>query len=424
MYALYTASLALAFVLAVPLFLWKGRRTHKYSVSFRERMGALPAALNPEGRDSIWVHAVSVGEVFAARILLGPLRERFPGLRVVVSTTTVTGQAVARASLAAADALFYAPFDFPGPVRKALRVAKPKILVLMETELWPNLIREARRAGVRIVVANGRLSPRSYRRYRRVRVLLRRVLAKVDLFLMQSDAHAERARGIGAPPDRVRVTGNLKFDALGEPHTSEVLRNLISGERPAGPLVVAGSTMPGEEPMVLSAFRTVRSSWPGARLVLVPRHPDRFAEAEAIVVAGGFSCVRRTTLVSEPWTRGEVLLLDTLGELASVYPLADVVFVGGSLVATGGHNVLEPAAAGKAVIVGPHMENFQEIADLFLAERALVQVSSPADLGAALVAILGDDERRREVGERGRTLVDQNRGAAQRTLDALAGLLT
>jgi 3-deoxy-D-manno-octulosonic-acid transferase len=368
-YTLYSALLGIAFVLAVPYFLWKGRATGKYSVSFRERMGEMPPDLNPEGIPSIWVHAVSVGEVLAARVLLGPLRQRFPGLRIVVSTTTLTGHFVARSSLDGADALFFAPFDFRWPVRRALAVVKPRLLLLVETELWPNLIHEARRAGVRMAVANGRLSPRSSARYRRIRFLLKHVLAEVDLFLMQGEAHAERARAIGAPPDRVRVTGNLKFDALGEPATPES----------PGPLLVAGSTMAGEEEMVLSAFRQVRARLPQARLVLVPRHPERFAEAEGLVRAADFTCVRRTALGAQPWSSGEVM--------------------------------------------GPHMENFQEIADQFNAEAAIVQVASPGALADALLGLLTDEARRREVGDRARALVLRSKGAVGRTVEALSELM-
>ncbi|HLA79043.1 MAG TPA: 3-deoxy-D-manno-octulosonic acid transferase [Vicinamibacteria bacterium] len=423
MYSLYSALLALAFMLAVPYFLWKGRATGKYRVSFRERMGSLPPDLNPDRTPSIWIHAVSVGEVLTARVLLGPLRERFPQLRLVVSTTTVTGHSVARSGLGEADALFFAPFDFRGPVRKALASVNPRLLLLMETELWPNLIHEARRAGVRIVVANGRLSAGSCGRYRRIRFLLRHVLAEVDLFLMQGSAHAERARAIGAPPDRVRVAGNLKFDAIGEQAAPAALARLLAPAMEPGPLLVAGSTMPGEEVMVLTAFRQVRARFPQARLILVPRHPERFAEAEGLVQIAGLSCVRRTTLAVEPWSVGDVLLLDTMGELASIYPAAEVVFVGGSLVPSGGHNVLEPAAAGKAVVVGPHMENFQEIADQFRSAGALVQVAGPERLAEALLELLADPARRREVGERARSLLLESRGAVGRTVEALAELL-
>ncbi len=380
MYLFYRVLLAMGFALALPYYLWKGRGTGKYLRTFRERMGRFAAPAPAVVPGGIWIHAVSVGEVLAARPLVAALRERFPGRSVFVSTTTVTGNAVAQKSLRDVEALFYAPFDFTGPVQRVLDRLQPALLVLVETEIWPNLIHEARRRGTRIALVNGRISPRSFPRYRLVRSLLRRVLAEVDLFLMQGDAHAARIRDLGAPADRVHVTGNLKFDALEAPRTAEALSRLVeAGDRP---LLVAGSTVSGEEALVLEAYRAIRERVPDAGLIVAPRHPERFAEVPALVEAAGFRCVRRTTLAPGGFADGSVLVLDTLGELAQVYPLATVVFVGGSLVPAGGHNVLEAAVAGKAVVVGPHMENFQEIADQFRAEGALVQVASGAE-GAA-----------------------------------------
>ena len=419
LYLVYSVLLAIGFVLALPYYLWKGRSTGKYVASFRERMGRFPAPLNAGGQPSIWIHAVSVGEVLAARALVGPLKERFPGRPIFVSTTTVTGNAVARQSVRAADGLLFAPFDWPGPVRRALAALDPALLVLVETELWPNLIHEARRRGTRVALVNGRISPRSYPRYRRIRRWLRPMLAEVDVFLMQGEAHARRVRDMGAPPERVKVTGNLKFDSLGEARTPEPLARLIGS---GGPLWVAGSTAAGEEALVLQALREVRRREPAARLLLAPRHPERFGEAAAIVEAAGFRVARRTAL-TRPWADEDVLVLDTLGELAQVYPLASVVFVGGSLVPAGGHNVLEAAVAGKAVIVGPHMENFQEVADEFLAEGALVRVRSAGELADQVTALLADPARRDAIGERARGLILRNRGALRGTVDALAGLV-
>jgi 3-deoxy-D-manno-octulosonic-acid transferase len=421
-YILYSLLLTAGFVLALPWFLWKGRATGKYLRTFRERMGRLPVYLNVDGDRSIWVHAVSVGEVLAARPLVPALRERFPGHRVFLSTTTMTGNAVAKKSIRGVDGLFYAPFDFPHPVRQALEVLNPSLLLLVETEIWPNLIHEARRRGTRVAVVNGRISPQSFPRYLRARRLLRPVLSEVDRFLMQGEAHAERIRGLGAPPDRVLVTGNLKFDAVEPERLPERLARLLQGGAPR-PLWVAGSTVGGEEEMVLSAFHRVRERVPQARLLVAPRHPERFAAVPALVEAAGFRCLRRSTLDPAAWRDGEVLLLDTLGELAQVYALASVVFVGGSLVPSGGHNILEPAVAGKAVVVGPHMENFQEIAEQFRRESALVQVAGPDELAREVSSLLVDDERRRGLGQRARDLVGRNRGAVGRTADALASLL-
>jgi 3-deoxy-D-manno-octulosonic-acid transferase len=269
---------------------------------------------------------------------------------------------------------------------------------------------------------NGRISPRSFPRYKRMRRLLSRVLSEIDLFLMQGETHAERIRAMAAPPERVKVTGNLKFDAVFTGRPPERLVRLLHGGSPR-PLWVAGSTVSGEEELVLRAFHHVRERVPHARLLLAPRHPERFGLVPSLIEAAGFRCLRRSALDPASWSDGEVLLLDTLGELAHVYSLASVVFVGGSLVASGGHNILEPAVAGKPIVVGPHMENFQEIADTFRAESALVQVGSADELGREVSALLLDEPRRRDLGEKARGLVGRNRGAVSRTTDALVPLL-
>jgi len=415
-YALYTLVTAGLAILAAPFLLWKGRGTGKYVRTFRERMNG--PGLSAEG-GSIWVHAVSVGEVLAARPLIERLKERFPGLPLFVSTTTVTGNAVAQKAAARADGLFFAPFDWPRPVRRTLTRLKPRLLVLVETEIWPNLIHEARRRGIRVAVVNGRISPRSFRRYLWVRRLLTHVLHEVDLFLMQSDAHSDRVRRIGAPSDRVRTVGNLKYDALSRTGASDGLVRLVALD--GAPLWVAGSTAEGEEPAILEAFRALRGRFPEIRLLIAPRHPERFETVFNLVSASGWRVERRSTLTA-PWT-GDVLVLDTLGELAPVYSLATLVFVGGSLVPLGGHNVLEAAVHGKAVIVGPHMENFQEIADLFTSERALVQVPSAAALPAAVLDLMTDEPRRRRIGDAARGLIDGHRGALDRTVEALSALV-
>jgi 3-deoxy-D-manno-octulosonic-acid transferase len=423
-YVLYSLLLSVGFVLALPWFLWKGRETGRYTRTFRERMGRLPASLNVDAERSIWIHAVSVGEALTARPLVPSLRERFPGYRLFLSTSTVTGNAVAARGSRDLDGLFYAPFDWPGPVRRALSVVNPALVLLVETELWPNLIHEARRRGTRVAVVNGRISDASFGRYKLVRSFLRHVLAEVDLFLMQGEIYAERIQVIGAPGERVRVVGNLKFDAPEPGRPPERLARIVEG-RPARrrPIWVAGSTMAGEEELVLRAFHKVRERVPEAALVIVPRHAERFDAVPPLVEAAGFRCRRRSTLDTEVWPEGEVLLLDTLGELAQLYSLASVVFVGGSLVPTGGHNVLEPAMASRPIIIGPHMENFPDIARSFLSEDALVQVSTPEDLGREVASLMLDETRRRALGERAHAVVERNRGALQRTVDALTDLI-
>jgi len=424
LYHLYSILLALGFVLALPFYWWKGRSTGKYLRTFRERMGALALAPAPRGAGSFWVHAVSVGEVLAARPLVAALRERLPGRRVYLSTITTTGHAIAVKSLRGTDGLFFAPFDWPRPVRAALDTLDPSLLILVETEIWPNLIHEARRRGTRVAVVNGRISPRSFSRYGLVRGFLGRVLGEVDLFLMQGEAHAERIRALGAPAGRVEVTGNLKFDAaVAMPPSAALVARLGAAARQGRPLWLAGSTAPGEEELVLAAFRRVRDRVPDAALLIVPRHPERFDAVPPLVAAAGFRCLRRSTLEAGGWGDEEVVLLDTMGELAQACALAEVVFVGGSLVPMGGHNVLEPAAAGRPIVVGPHMENFQEIADQFRSEGALLQVGNADELAIAVAELLVDPPRRQALGARARALLESNRGAVQRTVDALAALV-
>jgi 3-deoxy-D-manno-octulosonic-acid transferase len=420
-YALYSLALVLGLLAAAPYYLWKGRASGKYLRTLGERLGGPPPAL-ATGEPSIWIHAVSVGEVLVARGLVDALKVRFPARRVIVSTTTATGNALARQALAA-DGVFFNPLDLPWSVRRALAGLNPSLLVLVETEIWPNLIHEAHRRGTRVAVANGRLSPRSFPRYRRLRPLLARVLREVDLFLMQGEAHAERARVLGAPPARVRVTGNIKYDAPAASGASSSGMKALLGEGADAPLWVAGSTMAGEEELVFRAFAEARAGAPLLRLLIAPRHPERAAEVVVLAQRVGHRVARRSGLGASSWRGGDVLVLDTMGELAHAYPFATVVFVGGSLVATGGHNVLEPGLAGRAVIVGPHMENFQEIADELRAAGALVQIAQPAGLGPAVSRLLRDPSERERLGARAKELIEGNRGALRTTVDALAELV-
>jgi 3-deoxy-D-manno-octulosonic-acid transferase len=426
MYAFYSAALALALLVGSPWFLYQGLRRRKYFGSLRERLGGLPVSLNLDGEPSIWVHAVSVGEVLAARPLADELRTRYPGLRLFVSTTTVAGQQLARRQLAQADAVFYFPIDFAWVVRRVLDRVRPRLLVLMEGEIWPNILREARRRGVRTAIVNGRVSARSFPRYRLLASLMRRVLGDVDAFCMQSDEGARRIALMGADPARVTVTGSLKFDAVHLPAPAAHGRPRVLRFFPVAasrPVLVAGSTMRGEERPVLQAFRRIKSTQPQALLILAPRHTDRFTEVIHIARGEGFATARRTELAIDSEPRADVVVLDTIGELAHVYQLATVAFVGGSLVSTGGHNILEPAVYGRPVVFGPSMSNFAEIAELFLARGAAVQVRSEHELEETLIALVSDSVRRASLGAAARALVDANRGATDRTLDVVTRLL-
>jgi 3-deoxy-D-manno-octulosonic-acid transferase len=427
MYFLYSALVLGAFVLASPWLAWQALRYQKYIGSLGQRMGYLPVSFNVDGDESIWIHAVSVGEVLTVRPLVRDLRQRHPRLRVFVSTTTMAGQQVARRQVQDADAVFYFPFDLGLVVRRTLDLVRPRLFVMIETEIWPNLLRECQARGIKTAIVNGRVSDRSYPRYRLVRGLMRRVLADIDRFCVQSEQAARRFVDLGADPSRIVVTGSLKFDALDittPPQQARMRDRVLRYFRiPAGrPVVVAGSTMKGEEALVLDAFRRLRAVAPSALLIIAPRHPERFDDVAAQCRSEGYKTLRRSELPIDAEPRADVVVVDTIGELATIYQLATVVFVGGSLVPTGGHNILEPAAFGKPIVFGRHMENFAEIAAIFLANDAAVTVSDGA-LDTALVALMTDPVRRARLGAAARALVEANRGAKDRSLEVLSALL-
>src|SRR5262245_52716815 len=409
MYFLYSVLVLGFFVVVSPWFLYQAIRYWKYLGSLTQRMGYLPVSFNMDAERSIWIHAVSVGEVLTARPLMKDLRARYPHLKIFLSTTTMTGQALARRNASDVDEVFYFPFDLGLFVRRTLDLVKPRLFVMMETEIWPNLLQECQRRGVKTAIVNGRMSPRSYPRYRMIRGFMSRVLDNIDCFCVQSEQSARRFIDLGANPGRVTVTGSLKFDSLDLGPTLQtrakdrVLRYFRLA--PNRPLIVAGSTMKGEEGAVLDAFRRVRTSVPGAMLILAPRHPERMDEVHQACVREGFRTLRRSELPIDAEPRGDIVLLDTIGELATIYQLATVAFVGGSLVPTGGHNILEPAVFGRPVVFGPHMDNFSEIADAFLANAAAVRVSSDRELGDVLVSLMIDPIRRARLGAAARALV-------------------
>jgi len=428
-HALYTLAVVVLALCLSPWFLYQAVRYRKYIGSLSQRMGYLPVSFNLDGDESIWIHAVSVGEALTARALIEDLRTRYPDLRLFLSTTTMTGQQVARSRLQGLglDAVFFFPFDLPPFVNRTLRLVRPRLFIMMETEIWPNLLRACRRRGIKTMLVNGRISSRSYPRYRLARPLFRRVLADVDRFCMQSDGSARRLIDIGAPPERVTVTGSLKFESLESPATAlqrgagRVLRFFRVPE--TRPVMMAASTLKGEEPAVLTAFAAVRRVHPHALLIMAPRKPERFDEAQAAARAEGFRVIARTELAIDAEPRADVVILNTIGELAHLFQVATVVFVGGSLVDHGGHNILEPAVHGKPIVFGPYMQNFAEIAETFLGSQAAVQVAGESELADVMVRLIGDPVERARLGAAARALVEANRGAKPRTLDAIAELL-
>jgi 3-deoxy-D-manno-octulosonic-acid transferase len=428
MYLLYSLLTLAVFIIVSPYFLYQAIRYKKYIGSLRQRLGYLPITFNLDGEESIWIHAVSVGEVLTARALVADLKARYPRLRLFLSTTTITGQQVARRSLPQVDAIFYFPFDFAFIVRRTLHIVKPRAFVMMETEIWPNLLRICRSRGVKTVVINGRISSRSYPRYRLIKLFFRHVLADVDRFCMQSEESARRLIDLGADPATVTVTGSLKFDSLqiptplshGKPRERVLRFFRVSANRV---VVVAGSTVRGEEAAVLRAFARIKTTVPSALAILAPRQPERFAEVERLSRDAGFATARRSDLPIDAEPRTDVVVLDTLGELAQLYQLGTAVFVGGSLVDHGGHNILEPAIFGKPIVFGPYMQNFKEIADTFLSNDAAVQVHSDRELEEEMLGLVTDPVRRARLGAAARALVEANRGAKGKTLAVIADLL-
>ncbi len=443
MYALYSLLTAAGMLLLSPYFLLRGLIQGKYLSNIPERLGwRFPSELRggSEGarEKSIWIHAVSVGEVLAVLPLAQQIKKRFPLRRLVVSTTTVTGQKLARERLPFADAVFYFPLDWRGPVRRSLVAARAAAVIIVETEIWPNFLRECRRAQVPVIFVNGRLSERSFRGYGRALAysagalagFLKKVLGDATLFLMQSEEDAARLIALGAAGERVLVAGNLKYD-FAEPSESPLSAWLEAelAKSSRRPVVVAGSVLANEEVPVLRAFAEVEREFPRALLILAPRKPEQFDNTAAIVAESGRKLLRRRDLslngtgpaaLSEP---GNVFLLDSIGELAGLYRLADAVFVGGSLVPSGGHNILEPAAFSKVPIYGPSMENFREMSGKFLAAGAAIQVKSSEDLGAAWRSVLREPDLATRMGTCARELVDRNRGATERVLEHIERLI-
>jgi len=425
MYLLYSLALAAAFLVGAPWWLLQMLRRDKYRAGLGERLGRVPARLlHPEKPAAVWVHAVSVGEVLATSSLIEELQALFPGGRIVVSTTTATGQKLARERFGEGN-VFSFPLDFAFAIRPYLRALQPRLVVLAETEFWPNFLRLARASGARVAVVNARISDRSLPGYRRWRNLLAGILLNVKLFLAQSEEDRRRLISIGAASERVQVAGNLKFDTRARVPSAalDLLPTALAGAGPAQ-TVVCGSTVEGEEDLLLRAFEIVLTRHPQAVLVVAPRHPERFDAVAQLLAASGIPWRRRTQLAAGEHLTGGALLLDTIGELSAVYSLGSVAFVGGSLVPRGGHNILEPARQGAAILVGPYTENFRDIVKIFDRAGALRVVRpDPQVLADALLQLLGDPGARSHLGELARKTWQANTGATGRTLDALAVLM-
>jgi 3-deoxy-D-manno-octulosonic-acid transferase len=446
-YFIYSFLMGLAALLLVPYWLVQGLRNGKYLSNLGERLGfSFPALakLPANSTGAIWIHAVSVGEALSGITLARRLKETYPHRPLIISTTTQTGQALARDRMPFADAVIYFPLDWAFCVRRALNAVRPSVVLVLETEIWPNFLREAGRRKIPVLFVSGRISDRSFARYQRylgvfgffLRPFLGNALSNASAFLMQSEKDAERVRALGALADRVLISGNLKYDL--ELPAPTPLSNWLAAEiKRSGrsPIIVAGSVVATEEPHALIAFGTLQGEYPKALLVLAPRKPECFDEAAEFIDESHRKFIRRSQLPIAGPSQSQavhppdnstipsdvtVLLIDSIGELASLYALADGAFVGGSLVSSGGHNILEPAAFGKIPVFGPSMENFSEIASRFVSAGAAIQVESPEDAGVAWIELFREPERMKKMGETARHLVADSRGATDRAVAEIA----
>ena len=425
MYLGYSLLLSLGLIILIPHFLFQALAHGKYISGLRQRLGSIPPV---KGKPVIWLHCVSVGETQAARPLAKRLKQQFPHHDLVVSTITLTGQNLARDVFRNdAAGIFYFPFDWRWTVRRALKAVNPAVVLIMETELWPNFLRECKSRRIPVALVNGRISRQSYRRYRLIKPFLRGVLSSLSLAVMQSETDAQRLEDLGMPKDKLFNAGNLKFDAelAGElTSKTEEIRKRFAFDRSV-PLILAASTHAPEEQIILESIQKLRQNQ-AVRLMLAPRHPERFNEVASLLQKSGLTWTRRTNRLDVNDANAAIVLLDTIGELPATYELADIVFVGGSIVDKGGHNVLEPAAAGATVVTGAHTHNFHAIVDLMNEAGALVQL--PALEGAVasdeiayvFEKLLASPAEREELGLRAKQLIIANQGAADRTIKLIA----
>jgi 3-deoxy-D-manno-octulosonic-acid transferase len=424
MHLIYSAILAAALLLSLPYWLWQMALYSKYRDGLRQKLGHVPSHLTRDSKPAIWIHAVSVGEVLAVSRLAKELQSEFPEYRVVISTTTPTGQKLARQHFGN-DNVFYFPLDLGFAIRPYIEALHLRLIVIAETEFWPNFLHLAKASGANIAVVNARISDRSFPGYRRWRRLFSVILRPVDIFLAQTGEDANRLALIGAPKDRIQVSGNLKYDI--EIHHPANESNIVTRLRTslqagnAGPTIVCGSTVEDEERLLLSAFQNVAATHPNAVMILAPRHPERFNQVANLLDELKISFVRRSLWDGEPICPG-VFLLDGIGELAAIYALADIAFVGGSLVPRGGHNIIEPAQHGIAIVVGHHTENFRDILSFFQ-QRNAVRVVVPAELPLAWLELLANPDERAAMGQRALEAMQLQKGATERTLQALRHLL-
>lgn len=426
----YNILFAVGYALMLPRFLWRMWRRGGYGKGFTQRFGAYSTDVLAKlaARERIWIHAVSVGEIQVAMKFADELRAAFPEFGFVFTTNTSTAHALAEKRLPKDDVLLYFPVDFPCAVSRALDAIKPKALLLTESEIWPNLIRLARKRAIPVAMVNGRISASSFRGYKATRIFFSRAVNMIDLLLVQTDVEKSYLLALGARESRISVLGSAKYDvvrrdAAGEEKARGVLRKLGMGADDI--VLLGGSTWPGEESALLRIFQALRAAGRRAKLVLVPRHAERRAEVEREIAAVTPNYIKRSDMEKgvRPPAEVDVLLVDTTGELLSFYACASIVFVGKSLTSHGGQNVIEPAMLGKPVLTGPNMENFAEVASDFLSAKAMIQTHDEADLSSRFEALAADPGLREEYGRRAAEFVKSRQGAVQNSVRLISGLL-
>jgi 3-deoxy-D-manno-octulosonic-acid transferase len=426
LWIVYNLLFPIVFLFMLPKFLSRMLKRGGYFQHFEQRVGHFGHGTKERIREHrrVWVHAVSVGEIYVALRFMKAYREVHPETFFALSTTTSTGHAIARKEIDARDVLFYFPVDLPVIIKKVLRIINPVRLILVEGEFWPNLIRLADKQGVPISLINGRMSERSFRGYRKLKSLTKDVLGCIDPICVQGEVDAERMIGIGAPPERVHIMGTVKFDVAernseGEKATQEIMRKI--GVPAEASVLLGGSTWPGEEAVLCDLYKKLKTSIENLFLVIVPRHVERAEEVISCFEEHHLTFLRRSELDGgDSFEKPDVLFVDTTGELRNFYSVADLIFVGKSLTEHGGQNPIEPAMCGKAVVVGPHMENFPAVMPIFYEQNAVVQVQDAQGLGKALHHLLTHDAERIALGARAAKVVEGNRGMIQKTVDLLA----
>jgi len=421
MFIIYDLIFLIIAVIYLPIYLFR-RKFHR---GFFLRFGILPKDLKLE--QPIWVHAVSVGEAMAVRGLVGELKKAYPEKKFFISTVTSTGNKIAESMARGSDFVTYLPLDFSFIVKGVINKIKPSLLILAETEIWPNLISYLARLNIPIVIVNGRISDSSFRGYLSIKFLLKPILNKINSFCVQTQRDAQRLIRLGVSQDKIEITGNMKFDFkdctdLKKDYT-DYKRKLSLGADEK--LLVAGSTHSGEEGIILNIYKKLLDEFSYLKLLLAPRHPERAKEVEKMVLKNGFRPLRISQLSGQKGIRAfghSVFILDTIGQLMHYYAIADIVFVGGSLVKKGGHNILEPASLGKPILFGPHMFNFRDIAELFLKNQAAILVHNPEELKEKIKDLLINAEKTRKFSQRALELILENRGATQRDLKLIRNL--